>query len=222
MHSPICQRLMDVLSADGMNETHLDTLVAHPAYLQMGLKLALTQIALHEASPVNLEPIEMSDGGLLFRQHIEPLPFAMRDWQVYLRQRNSKAAENMRCTLDPARAELFGDLTFHERLAPEVSSIYLLETNQARISPKQAAEMFSEIAPESAARTKPMLVFELLRYFWDEITNLNAAYVVINAAIKDVGFPVIFNSLTQGKRVTFVRGIPQQHEQYTGYYACCG
>ena len=44
-----------------------------------------------------------------------------------------------------------------------------------------------------------MLVFELLRYFWDEITNLNAAYVVINAAIKDVGFPVIFNSADAGQ-----------------------
>ena len=160
----------------------------------------------------------MSDGGLLFRQHIEPLPFAMRDWQVYLRQRNSKAAENTCAALDPARAELFGDLTFHERLAPEVSSIYLLEFQPGAHRPQAGRRDDQRDRPRvRSAHQAHVGVRAAALLHWDEITNLNAAYVVINAYTQGRWLSGHLHLLTQGKRVIFVRGIPQATEQYTGY-----
>lgn len=165
--------------------------------------------------------IELPEGGLAFQQPAEPLPFVFSDWQMYVRQRNLKASDHMKCSFDETKLQSLPDEAFGEPLAPDISSIYLVDTSQARIRPEQAHTMLSAVAPHSAQRTRPILTFEVLRYFWDEINNLNAAYIVVNAAIKDVGYPVIFNSLSNGKRVTFVPGIPQQHAEYTGYYACC-
>ena len=147
--------------------------------------------------PVNLEPIEMSDGGLLFRQHIEPLPFAMRDWQVYLRQRNSKAAENMRCTLDPARPNSLAISPSTNAWRPRCRRSTCWRPTRRASAPNRPPRC-SARSPGVRSAHQAHAGVRAAALLLGRITNLNAAYVVINAAIKDVGFPVIFNSLTQG------------------------
>ncbi|MEK8034696.1 hypothetical protein AACH06_28090 [Ideonella sp. DXS29W] len=221
MHTALCKDLFDSLASAGLQEGHVRRLLTRPAHLHFSLKFALGLVELEDKAREPMSVLELPKGGLAFRQAAEPLPFDYKDWQVYVRQRNGTVPEHMQCHFDTSRQSAFATAEFNEPLSPDISSIFLVETAHARIRPEQAHEMLHAVAPDTARRTKPLLTFEVLRYFWDEINNLNAAYVVINSAIKGVGYPVIFNSLSKGKRVTFVPGVPHQHAEYTGYYACC-
>lgn len=222
MHASLCQDLLGSLSSAGLEERHLRRLLAHQHHLHHSLKFALTLIALEAPAKVDLQALELATGGLAFQQSVDPLPLDVREWQLYVRQRNAKTRDHLKCTFDANKQDLFSDQALQEPLSPQVQRMFLVETAQASIRPEQAHLMLAEVAPHSAKLTRPILVFEVLRYFWDEINNLNAAYVMVNAPVRDVGYLVIFNSLSNGKRVTFVPGIPLQHAQYTGYYACCG
>lgn len=221
MHSDLCKALLDSIGSAGIQEHHLCRLLRNPKHLHFSLKFALCMAELEHGVREPLQMLELPNGGLAFQQPVEPMPFAMKDWQTYIRQRNAKVPDHRQCSFDTVQQERFTNEAFNVPLEPAVSSIYLVETSRARIQPAQAHQMLQGVAPESALRTQPILTFEVLRYLWDEMNNLNAAYVVINAAIRGVGFPVIFNSLSTGKRITFVPGVPHQHAAYTGYYACC-
>ncbi|MEK8033488.1 hypothetical protein AACH06_21925 [Ideonella sp. DXS29W] len=221
MHTALCEEMFATMGSIGIHERHLQRLLKSKPHLQFGLKYALGQAELTDTEREPPSVVELPGGGLAFQQAVDPLPFDAKDWQIFVRQRNTKAPEHMRCNLDAAKSSALAEEAFNEPLEPDVSSIFLVETSQARIRPDQAHELIASVAPGSARRTRPALTFEVLRYFWDELNNLNAAYVVINSAIKGVGYPVIFNSLSNGKRLTFVPGLPQQHAEYTGYYACC-
>lgn len=221
MHTDLCTALLDSLGTAGIQERHLRRLLRHPGHLHFSLKFALCMAELEQSAREPLQMLELPNGGLAFQQPVEPMPFAMKEWQTYIRQRNAKVPAHRQCSFDAARQEYFAGDAFRVPLEPAVSSIYLVETSRARIQPAQAHQMLHDVAPDSARRTQPILTFEVLRCLWDEMNNLNAAYVVINAAVPGVGYPVIFNSLSSGKRITFVPGVPQQHAAYTGYYACC-
>lgn len=221
MHTELCTALLESIGTAGIQERHLRCLLRHPKHLHFSLKFALCMAELEQGAREPLQPLDLPDGGLAFQQALEPLPFALKDWQTYMRQRNAKVPDHQQCSFDASRQAHFANEAFNVPLASEVSSIYLVETSRARIQPAQAHQMLQGVAPESARRTQPILTFEVLRTLWDEMNNLNAAYVVINAAVPGVGYPVIFNSLSTGKRITFVPGVPQQHAAYTGYYASC-
>lgn len=221
MHTDLCKALLDSIGTAGIQERHLRRLLLHPKHLHFSLKFALCMTELEDGVREPLQMLELPHGGLAFQQPLEPMPFAMKDWQTYIRQRNAKVPAHRQCNVDAARQDHFASDAFSTPLEPAVSSIYLVETSRARIQPAQAHELLQGVAPESARRTRPILTFEVLRSLWDEMNNLNAAYVVINAAVPGAGYPVIFNSLSTGKRITFVPGVPHQHAAYTGYYACC-
>lgn len=220
MDQATCDAMKRILASHNITPQHLQILLEHEADTVNAIRFALTQIALKQNAQANPEAREIAGGKILFTQGITPLPLDFHGWKFYINQRNKQSAASSGCDLRGLDT-VNKPAAFHRPLL-DISSIHLLDTEQGTLNSEQAHRIVGDsVNCDTKEKTTPMLVFEVLRYFWSQFSDINAAYILINKRIDSLGFPVIFNSQSNGKMVKFLSAIPAQSQEYTGYYAMC-
>lgn len=218
----LCEEILQAITECGFGREHLKLLIQEPMMLRLGLRFAISQIALKQVKPGELSFAEGPSGEVIFTQNIVPLPISAKEWELFFQQFARLGNGKFRCHFDRSM-NLFNSGYFDDILHPDTSSIVLVETDHSHLTQEQACEIAEHVAPKVRERTKPSLIFEVLRNIGGLMSEVNAAYILVGQRVRGAHeFPVLFNHQTEGQKLTLVKGIPKQQEPLSGYYAFCG
>lgn len=186
------------------------------------LRSTLAKVQARMPAPTGLEAGEdpTEPGCPMFTAPVSPLRLEPEDWMDFIYERNRRGARS--CEVVGA-ADYARQAVFRVRPQREPTRLLLLETANG-LRPMAGLEATAErLLPGWMGMTTPRAVFETLRLLWDQLNELNAAYVMVapGKTPQGVPIPIIFNPPQGGVRLGFVNQVPR-NSGYTGYLVFCG
>lgn len=215
-HTTLCQNLIDLLHNVGYTDELIKILIQSPQLLKQLLPIIAAQ------APVQAPGIEtkiVHDDLLVHEVLFSPLALDVRGWGNYIAAKNKGLPADRQATVHNPES-FYLDSNFEKSAILVNSKMVLIDTNQGALHIDDACAIAETSVQSAASATQPWLIFEVLRTFWDHLSEINAAYVMVGVKAVNGLFPVLFNS-TAGKRLGFINGAPKNNT-YSGYIAYCG
>jgi hypothetical protein len=212
----LCRLLQTPLQEAGFSLSSLELLAANRCLLRSTLARATSAMTVQPDLQACSDP--RFPHAAAFTSPVSPLPLEPLEWVDFIDERNRMPGQRA-CEI-MSGADYGRERIFTRRTGRPPSTLLLVETSKGTRAESDLVRSAETLLPGSTTTTNPRLIFEVLRYFWTGMSEINAAYVMVADPARESGapMPILFNPPKGPLRLGLVNQVPKNFG-YNGYLA---